>query len=65
MTTCYEGVEINIPVGIILSARKGEFCFRNDITGTLSTCNKIEYRGNGRWLFLAEKHDVEEEKIND
>ena len=65
MTTCYEGVVIHIPVGVILSAQKGEFCFRDDITGRLSLCNKIEYRGNGRWSSLGEKHDVEEEKIND
>ena len=65
MTTCYECVVIHIPVGTILSARKGNFCFRNKIDGSLSICNKIEYRGNGRWLCLAEMHDVEEEKIND
>ena len=62
MTTCYEGVEINISVGTILSARKGNFCFRKKMDGSLSICDKIEYMGNGRWLCLAEKHDVEEEK---
>lgn len=65
MTTCYEGVVIHIPVGTILSARKGDFCFRNKVDRSLSICNKIEYRGNGIWRCLAEKHDVEEEKIND
>lgn len=60
--TIYEGVTINIPVGTILSARKGEFCFRSEITGALYTFDKVEYRGNGQWLVLSAKHEVIEEK---
>lgn len=62
--TAYEGVTIHIPPGTILTASKGNFIFPSSMTGNYYTCKKVEYRGNGYWLVLGDKTEVNCTKIS-
>lgn len=62
--TEYEGVTIHIPPGTVLTASKGNFIFPSSMTGIFYACKKVEYRGNGNWLLIGGKTEVNCTKIS-
>lgn len=57
--TIYQGVTINIPVGVVLTATKGEFFFKSSLTDSAYTCKKVKYFGNGAWGIIGSKEEID------
>lgn len=61
----FEGVVVNIPVGTTLTASRGAFLFKSELTDEYHGFKKMKYLGNGRWVRLGDyiKMDVNEVEV--
>lgn len=56
--TDYDGVEMKITKGDIISSKRG-ILSESPLTGKFYSWKKAEYLGNGHWRIIGEKEEVE------